>query len=135
MPENFWITKVLTSNVDHRIFIIPRKCPPFVLAKGDALMLLESLSFRMYMRGVNGNDATRIFGKEPAGIVHIYNGASGKDHRTVSGWIKVFPDRNGHMLPTQQVGTYCMTPAHVPPPVTEWIVLIEQMIFALVIHK
>ena len=39
------------------------------------------------------------------------------------------------MLPVQHALANCVSPTHVTPEVTEWVVLIEKVVFALVEHQ
>ena len=78
--------------------------------------------------GHDGRRSARL--RESSGILNIHHCAAREYHE-----ILLFRDGNGKLLPVHEIFADGMPPAHVPPTVPKWIVLIEKVIGAVHVYE
>ena len=122
--NTFGIAEVLQSEIDDRVAGILRPRASTVDAVREVLCLL-----RLRVPRVDGHEA-RAPAAQPARVRAIHDRAAGEDHDAV-----LLAECDRQVFPVQQVAAHTMSPAHMPPPVAERVVLVEQVILAVEEHE
>ena len=124
MPKHFRISKVLFSDVEHRIAGIFCPRAAFVIAECQVLVLQRL--FRV-VSGVNGDQRWLAVLAKATGVVPIHHGAAREYHDAIG-----LGQGKRQMFPVNHVRADRVCPAHVSPLVAEGIILVEEVIFAVV---
>jgi hypothetical protein len=120
MPKHFWITKLGRTDIQQRVARIFGPGAPAVCAVCQVL----GLFFRC-VSSVNGDHWRLTIAAQATGVAPVHHRAAGEDHNPI-----FFKEGNWKMLPLYQVMTDGVPPAHVPPTLAKWVVLVEQVILA-----
>ena len=127
VPEDLGVAEILDAveRSQHRIAFILRKGQAVVQAVCEALGL-NKLPFSI-VRRIEGDDSTL---SESSSIVIVDHGTAGEDVA-----VAVAVQRDGLMLPVDQVRACRVTPVHVAPDAGERIVLIIEVIHSVLVEQ